>query len=149
MNLSAPSRALVAGAVWLAAGLMLLWRGLFPYWQGVARDSATEAFLLLVGAVLLGAAKGWFVLRRSAARVLHHIDGSPARAHLTTLYPRSAYPLLLGMILLGVTIRATLGETLPAVVAAVYLGIGAALLCSAAPYFRYWRRGGFAASPGV
>ena len=139
MMFSPSSRAFIAGAVWLLAGLLLIWRGLFPYWVEVAGDSFTHASLLLGGAGLLGAAKGWFVLRRSAMRVLRHIDAQPGRQRLAALYPRSFYPLLLVMVLFGVGLRAWLGETLPAVVAGVYLGIGAALLSSTAPYFRYWR----------
>lgn len=142
MMFDAPSRAFIAGAVWLVAGLLLIGRGLFPYWVEIARGSYADASLLLCGASLLGAAKGWFVLRRSAMRVLRHIDAQPGRQRLAALYPRSFYPLLLVMVLFGIAIRAWLGETLPAVVAAVYLGIGAALLSSAAPYFRYWRSRG-------
>ena len=70
MMFDAPSRAFIAGAVWLVAGLLLIWRGLFPYWVEVARGSYTDASLLLGGVAILGAAKGWFVLRRSAIRVL-------------------------------------------------------------------------------
>ena len=129
--------------MWLVAGLLLIWRGLFPYWVEVARGSYTDAALLLGGVSLLGAVKGWFVLRRSAMRVLRHIDAQPRRQSLAALYPRSFYPLLLVMVLFGIAIRAWLGEILPAVVAGVYLGIGAALLSSTAPYFRYWRSRGF------
>ena len=143
MMLDAPSRAFVAGTVWLVAGLLLMWRGLFPYWVEVARGSYADASLLLGGAILLGAAKGWFVLRRSAMRMLRHIDAQPGRQSFRNLYPRSFYPLILVMVLFGIAIRAWLGETLPAVVAGVYLGIGAALLSTTAPYFRYWRSKGF------
>lgn len=129
----------MAGAVWLAAGLLLIWRGLFPYWMDVARESHADASLLLGGAILVGAAKGWFILRRGAMRVLRHIDSRPGRQRLAALYPCSVYPLLLVMVLLGVAIRAWLGETMPAVVAGVYLAVGAALLSSTAPYFRFWR----------
>ncbi|MEO1018099.1 MAG: hypothetical protein AAFY56_10445, partial [Pseudomonadota bacterium] len=51
-----PSRAFIAGAVWLAAGLLLIGRGLFPYWLDVARDSYVNASLLLVAVTLVGAA---------------------------------------------------------------------------------------------
>ena len=147
MMFDAPSRAFIAGAVWLMAGLLLIGRGLFPYWVEVARGSYAEASLLLAGAGLLGAAKGWFVLKRTAMRVLSHIDAQPGRQSVVALYPRSFYPLLLVMVLLGVAIRTWLGETFPAVVAGLYLGIGAALVSSTAPYFRYWRSRGFASLP--
>lgn len=143
MTFDAPSRAFIAGAVWIAAGLLLIWRGLFPYWMEVARDSYAVASLLLVGAAIVGAAKGWFVLRRGAMRVLRHIDAQPGRQGLAALYPRSVYPLLLFMVLLGIAIRTWLGAALPAVVAGVYLAVGVALLSSTAPYFRFWRQKGF------
>ena len=125
--------------MWLTAGLLLIWRGLFPYWAEVARESFADASLLLCGATLVGAAKGWFVLRRGAMRVLRHIEARPGRQTLAALYPRSFYPLLLLMVLFGVAIRAWLGETLPAIVAGIYLAVGAALLSSTVPYFRFWR----------
>lgn len=135
----APSRAFIAGTVWLASGLLLIFRGLFPYWIEVANESSAEASLLLCAAVLVGAAKGWFVLRRGALRVLRHIEARPGRQTLAALYPRSFYPLILAMVLFGIAIRAWLGETLPAMVAGIYLAVGAALLSSTAPYFRFWR----------
>ena len=140
MTFDAPSRALIAGAVWLAAGLLLIWRGLFPYWVEIAQESYAGASLLLGGAVLVGAAKGWFVLRRGAMRVLRHIDAKPGRQGLAALYPRSYYPMLVMMVLFGIAIRTWLGDTLPAVVAGVYLAVGVALLSSTAPYFRFWRQ---------
>jgi hypothetical protein len=141
MTFDAPSRACIAGAVWLAAGLLLIWRGLFPYWVEVAHESFADASLLLCGATLVGAAKGWFVLRRGAMRVLRHIEARPGRQTLAALYPRSYYPLLLVMVLLGFAVRAWLGETLPAIVAGIYRAVGAALLSSTVPYFRFWRSG--------
>lgn len=141
MLFDAPSRAFIAGAVWLFAGLLLIGRGLFPYWLDVARESYVNASLLLVAVTLVGAAKGWLVIRRSATRVLRHIDSQPGRRSLATLYPLSFYPLLLVMVLLGISLRAWLGETLPAVVAGVYVAVGVALLSSTAPYFRFWRSG--------
>ena len=139
MMFDAPSRALIAGVVWLAAGLLLIWRGLFPFWMEVARESIADASLLLCGALLVGAAKGWFVLRRGAMRMLGHIEARPGRQSVAALYPRSFYPMLLLMMLLGISIRAWLGDTLPAVVAGVYLAVGAALLSSTMPFFRFWR----------
>ena len=139
MNFDAPSRAFLAGAIWLMAGLLLIGRGLSPYWMEVARGSLVEASLVLGLAMLLGAAKGRFVLRRTAERMLNHIERQPARLGLNTVYPLSFYPVLLGMICLGFAVRTFLGESFPAVVAGVYIGIGAALLASALPYFRYWR----------
>ncbi|MEM6708870.1 MAG: hypothetical protein AAF648_08805 [Pseudomonadota bacterium] len=143
MTFDAPTRALLAGALWLTAGLGLLWRGLDPYWLNVAQESILTALLLLAGAVLIGAAKGWFVLRRSAIRILQHIESRPGQQGLAAVYPASALPLLLLMIALGFAMRHFLGESYPEIVAGVYLGIGAALICSTSPFVRFWRCGVF------
>ena len=144
MKFDAPTRALLAGTVWLAIGLTLVLRGLFPYWVDVARESLPAGLLLLGVASALGAAKGWFVLRRTSLRMLSHIDAQPGRQGLATLYPRSFLLLIPLMIALGFALRAGFATSMPALVAGVYLAVGAALLGSTRPYFRYWRSGGFA-----
>ena len=104
----------------------------------MAEQSLPAAILLLAVAALLGAAKGWFVLRRSATRILQHILERPGRQGLDAIVPMRTAPLLLLMIGLGVSLRTFLGEDYPAAVAGIYLGIGVALAVSASPFFRCW-----------
>ena len=66
--------------------------------------------------------------------------------------PRFLFPgvwLIPLMIALGIALRAGFSTSLPALVAGVYLAVGAALLGSTGPYFRYWRSGGRERPPAV
>lgn len=141
MHVSPRNRALAAGVVWLIGGSMLLWRG-SPYWMRSYEASPTTAIVILLAALIIGGAKGWFVLRKSSARMIRRIEASPVPRPIWEIYPVYFYPLILVMIGMGWSVRHYWGEDLPGLVAGVYLGIGAALLTSSAPYFKAWRRFG-------
>ena len=149
MTLNSAQRALLASTLWSAAGVVLICRGLVPYWFALAQESLSDALVLMAMASLLGIAKGWFVLRRTARRLLRHIETQPETTGLSALYPARFYLLMALMVSLGFTLRAAFGTSLPALVAGVYLAIGVALLGSTLPYFRYWRSEGTASSRSV
>jgi len=132
---------LLAGLVWCLAGVLLVLRGLAPYWLEIARDSLGAGAALLAASVLVGWAKGWFVLRRAAGRIIDHIEAHRDDGGPWQLYPPRLLALIPVMIALGLGLRAGLGDTLPSLVAAVYLGVGTALMASTLPFFRYWRNG--------
>jgi hypothetical protein len=148
MKISAPSRAFVAGVIWSLVGVFLILRGFFPYWIGTARESFWGGMAILVAAVLLGAAKGWFVLRRSSARVLAYIDLHREPQGFWHIYPPGFFLLIPLMIGLGLALRAGFADSLPALIAGIYLAVGTALLGSTPPFFRYWRTGGGAFDSG-
>jgi hypothetical protein len=140
--MTAPSRALLAGIIWLLVGLLLILRGCFPYWIEVVRESFAGGLVLLLVAALLGAAKGWFLLRRSSMRMLAHIDARRELIGFWHIYPPRFYLVIPLMVGLGLALRAGFGTSMPALVSGVYLAVGTALLSSTPPFFRYWRTNG-------
>lgn len=132
---------MLAGLIWGLVGVLLMLRGLAPYWLEIAEQSLGAGVALLAASLLVGWAKGWFVLRRAAGRIIAHIETQQHDGRLWNLYPPRLLVVIPLMVLLGVGLRAGFGDSLPALVAAVYLGIGAALMASALPFFRYWRTG--------
>lgn len=125
-------RATFAGVLWLLIGSFLIFRG-FLHWN----ESGIPAFpvLPLALGVAIGAAKGIFVLRKSSKRILRRIADGPERAPVYQAYPPFllvAIPLMIG---LGLGLRHFFGAEHPALILAVYAGIGAALLASSPPFF--------------
>jgi hypothetical protein len=123
---------------------MLLWRG-SSFWLRCLEDSRSSAILIAVGAVAVGGAKGWFVLRKSSKRMIARIGKRPGPRPVWETYPVYFYPLIGAMIGMGIGVRALWADDSPGIVALVYLGIGTALLTSAPPFFGAARSFG---SPG-
>lgn len=132
--LSARGRALLGGVVWVAIGVMLIWRG-FPYWAKSETSSPGWALWAVVLGLVIGGAKGVFVLRKSAARMIRRIESRPGRAPFWQIYPPYLYLLIPVMIGMGLALKSYYGESKPSLVLGVYVGIGAALLCSSFPFF--------------
>jgi len=132
----------IAGALWCVGSLALFTRSASLF--RIARDTeqrSTAVLWLAIGAGLaIGAAKGWFVLRKTAARNLLRIGslGEPTRPWQA--FPPAFYPLIAVMIGMGVGIRMLAARGLPGghlTALAVYVAIGAALLGSSMPYWRF------------
>ena len=79
--------------------------------------------------IIIGVAKGRFVLSKTARRNKSRIDSIEGPLKVHHVYAKSFYFLIAGMIALGVTLR-TFNEYLGGyvVVAAIYCGIGLALM---------------------
>lgn len=135
MKLGQSKRALVAGLLWVGAGGLLVVRGTFPYWFSALEDSALKGLAVLAAALLVGGGKGWFVLRRSAQRMLDRIEANPGPQPIWLIYPPAFWLLIPIMIGMGIGLRMIAGEDHPWLVALVYIGIGVALLVSSIPYF--------------
>lgn len=133
MKISRASGATLAGSVLILVGAALILRAI-PFWQ--ALDSPLWQVLVPLLGLPLGAAKGVFILRRTAARMVARLETLPERFWIWRIYPAYFYPFVGVMIAAGVTVRVRFGESAPGVVAALYLGIGVALLSSGGPYFR-------------
>ena len=139
MSVTPKNRARFAGFVWLVGGTVLVWRG-FPFWRRTLDASAMIGIIVLAAALMVGTAKGIFVLRKSARRMITRIESRPGPRPFWEMYPIYFYPLIAVMIGSGILLRHYWGESHPAIIAGVYLGIGAALLSSAAPFFSAARR---------
>ena len=140
-----------AGIIWVAAGGMLLYRGadmLRGVWtldkkfvEGVEATSHTLLIVYAVIGLLIGAAKGFFVLSKSAKRNSDRIDRIEGPVRPWQVFALKFIPLIAVMIGMGIGIRALAAN--PEVTwiswggcGAVYVGIGAALFASSLVYFK-------------
>ena len=135
MNLSQSSRALCGGVIWVVIGLSLAVRGTFPFGTRALEASVGLGLLALVLGLLVGGAKGWFVLRRSASRMISRIESRPAPEPFWQIYPPRLALLIPLMIGFGWTLKYLCAESQPGVIFGVYVGIGAALVTSSPPFF--------------
>ena len=105
-----------------------------PFWREL--DSTLWRVIVPLLGVSLGIAKGVFILRRTAARMITRLETLPEPFWIWQTYPVYFYPFLAVVITAGVAVRVRFGASAPGAVAGLYLGIGAALLSSAGVYFR-------------
>ncbi len=126
-------------------GAFLLFRGALMYQIAVDQQSATRTavILSLAAGLIVGLAKGHFVLSKSAKRNKTRIQDLPAPIRLHHIFSGPYYGLIAGMIALGILLR-TFNEYLGGylVVAGIYCAVGAALIISSRIY---WSRDAAAA----
>lgn len=134
MKMNQSQRLFLAGALWIAIGTFLAVRGA-AYFKAAHVMSPLWAYLGLALGVVVGCAKGLFVLRKSAKRVIARIESRVAPEPFWQIYPPYLYLLIPLMIGLGLTLRHFFGASHPSLILGVYAGIGAALLVSAMPFF--------------
>lgn len=131
------TRRRIAASVWMTGGIVLLARSaFFATDHADRRGIASTALWLLVG-LALGAVKGLTVLSRAARRTLRYIDSRPEYdAPFRSFHPAfyALFPLMIGM---GVGVMLLFRERNPGLVAAVYAGIGAALLASSRAFLAH------------
>ncbi len=129
----------LAGSIWGLVGLFLVIRGAIMYQAALETQNATQAALAISIAVsiIVGVAKGRFVLSKTARRNKSRIESIEGPLKVYHVYAKSFYFLIAGMILLGVSLR-TFNEYLGGyvVVAAIYCGIGLALMVSSLTYWK-------------
>jgi len=123
----------LAGVVWLAVGGMLAWRGVRML--QLAETTWGLALALALG-LLVGAAKGHFVLSRTARRNIRRIDALEEPRPWNVFSGR--FVIVIGMMIgLGIGLRtmAEHGWLTWALVGGIYVGIGAGLAVSSSVYF--------------
>ena len=129
----------LAGSIWGLVGLFLIIRGATMYQEALNTQNATQTALMISIAVsiIVGVAKGRFVLSKTARRNKSRIESIEGPLKVHHVYAKSFYFLIAGMILLGVSLR-TFNEYLGGyvVVAAIYCGIGLALMVSSLTYWK-------------
>ncbi len=130
----------IAGSVWVLAGLFLILRGWELLQRAMAEQgSAASAVYIALGiGLIVGGAKGKFVLSKSANRNkarIDDLDESTIKVH--QVYSKSLYIMIGGMMLLGILLR-TFNDYLGGfiVVGAIYCGIGTALIVSSLVYWK-------------
>lgn len=131
----------LAGAIWGLVGLFLLVRGIDMYLLAVrSQGSSQQAVAIsLAAALLIGGIKGKFVLTKTARRNKERIDKLPPPVKVHHVYAKPFYLFIAAMMGLGFVLR-NWNEYLGGyvVVAAIYCGIGIALMVSS---LVYWKRG--------
>ncbi|NIP99571.1 MAG: hypothetical protein GWM98_03345 [Nitrospinaceae bacterium] len=129
----------LAGTLWGLVGLFLVVRGAFMYQDALTLQSASQTALMIsiAASLVLGTFKGRFVLSKTARRNKARIEAISEPLKFHHIYTKSFYFLIAGMILLGVSLR-TWNEYLGGyvVVAAIYCGIGLALIVSSRVYWK-------------
>ena len=129
----------LAGSIWGLVGLFLIIRGVSMYQTALEAQNATQTALIIsiAVAVIIGVAKGKFVLSKTARRNKARIENIEEPLKIHHVYAKSFYFLIAGMILLGVSLR-HFNEYLGGyvVVAGIYCGIGLALMVSSLTYWK-------------
>lgn len=146
----------ISGLVWTLVGVMLMTLGMqhitevLRFWDEIVISSHPSLFKglslvfhrpqqamgALVGLCLLvGYAKGHFILGRSVKSGVQRILSHPNPSEIKNLYSKKYYFLIFGMMSLGMLLRVLkLPEDIHG---AIDLAIGSALLKGALTYFKY------------
>ena len=129
---------IIAGGLWCIIGLVLVVRGLSLYQLAEMEQHATEIAITISGVVagLIGLIKGKFVLSKTAQRNKNRIYNLDDPVGLQDIFSKPFYFLIPMMMGLGVLLRSYneyLGGYI--VVAAIYCGIGMALIFSSRVYW--------------
>lgn len=130
---------LIAGGVWVIVGIFLIFRGAHLYELAVSEQHSTQEAILFSGfmGLVIGAVKGRFVLSKTARKNIARIENLVAPLKVHHVFSKPFYGFIAGMMLLGFLLRylnGYLGGYV--VVAAIYCGIGMALLVSSRAYWR-------------
>jgi len=129
----------LAGTIWSLAGILLIYRAWKMYVLALETQNASQQAIIIsvVAGLVIGAAKGKFVLSKTARRNKSRIDQleGPLKPH--HVYAKPFYFFILGMISLGIALRfynEMIGGYI--VVGAIYVGIGIALCVSSLVYWK-------------
>ena len=138
MSLSKGSLIKIAGGLWCIIGLMLVIRGVGLYQLAEMEQHATEIAITISGilAGLIGLVKGKFVLSKTAHKNKIRIHNLEDPVKLYNIFSKPFYFLIPMMMGLGILLR-SFNEYLGGyiVVAAIYCGIGMALIVSSRIYW--------------
>ena len=138
MGLSKGSLIKIAGGLWGIIGLTLVIRGFGLYQLAEMEQHATEIAITISGIVagLIGLVKGKFVLSKTALKNKIRIHNLEDPIKLYNIFSKPFYFLIPMMMGLGILLR-SFNEYLGGyiVVAAIYCGIGMALIVSSRIYW--------------
>jgi uncharacterized membrane protein len=136
--LSKNSLTSIAGGLWCVIGVFLIFRGFGLYQLAGKEQHSTQISIILslITAVLIGLAKGRFVLSKTARKNKARIYELEEPVRIHQIFSKPFYFLIPMMMGLGVLLRyynEYLGGYV--VVAAIYCGIGMALIVSSRTYW--------------
>ena len=129
----------VAGLIWIIVGGFLIYRGSGLYNMAVTEQNTSKETIIisLTLGIVLGIIKGKFVLSKTARRNCDRINRLTPPLKIHNIFSGPFYGFIAGMIALGFLLRAFntyLGGYV--VVAAIYCGIGMALIAAS---YVYWK----------
>ncbi len=128
----------IAGGLWCVVGLFLIFCGFGLYRLAGQEQHATQVAIILsvITAVVIGLVKGKFILSKTARKNKARIYGLENPVHIHQIFAKPFYILIPMMMGLGVLLR-SYNEYLGGyvVVAAIYCGIGMALIVSSRTYW--------------
>lgn len=139
----------ISGLFWLVVGFVLLSKGITllvyslnsvstPFlclFSPLASSQESAVLILISLGLFFGYIKGRFVLLRTVKRVVERILSLAPPIKLKEVYTKNYLLLLLGMILLGISIRfMPISQDIKGF---MYLTIGSALINGALLYFRF------------
>lgn len=129
----------IAGGFWMLMGFFLVYRsaGLYQLALGDQHSTVRAIVISVIAGLLIGGIKGKFVLTKTARKNKSRIEGHDGPLKIYHAFAKKFYFFIPAMILLGVLLR-SFNEYLGGyiVVAAIYCGIGMALIVSSLPYWK-------------
>mgnify|MGYP000140773037 CR=1 FL=1 len=128
----------IAGFLWVVVGLFLIYRGSGLYNMAVTEQNTSKETIIisLTLGIVLGIIKGKFVLSKTARRNRDRINQLTPPLKIHNIFSGPFYGFIVGMMALGFLLR-TFNTYLGGyvVVAAIYCGIGMALIAAS---YVYW-----------
>jgi|TARA_B110000467_G_C18293533_1_gene466378 hypothetical protein len=129
----------IAGGVWVAVGIFLIFRGVGLYQLALSEQGATTmgVAISVIFGLIIGGAKGKFVLAKTAKKNKTRINALEEPVNIGQVFAKPFYIFILAMMGLGFLLR-TYNEFIGGyiVVGAVYCGIGAALAVASLVYWK-------------
>ncbi len=130
---------MIAGAIWVMVGLVLFYKGSGLFQLAAHEQNTTQAviFASLIAGLIIGSLKGFFVLSKTAKKNKLRIQNLEAPVKIHHTFAKPFYGLIIGMMLLGYVLR-TMNQYIGGyvVVAAIYCGVGLALIIGSRAYWQ-------------
>ena len=129
----------VAGVIWIIVGVFLIYRGSSLYNLAITEQNTSKETIIisLFLGIVLGIIKGKFVISKTARRNCDRINRLTPPLKIHNIFSGPFYGFIAGMMALGFLLRAFnthIGGYV--VVAAIYCGIGMALIAAS---YVYWK----------
>lgn len=121
----------LAFALWLLGGLVMIGRGGWFLTHAAGASLALQA-LIVFAALLIGAAKGKFVLSKTSRRNIERLDALTEPQRPIHVYSIRSWMMILLMVMISASL--TVFQASELLRGAVNLGIGAALIISSLAY---------------
>ncbi len=128
----------IAGSIWGMVGLLLIYKGSALFQLAAQEQNATQVVIFgsLMAGLIVGSLKGLFVLSKTAKKNRLRIEALSAPIKIHHTFAKPFYFVIIGMMLLGYFLR-TMNQYIGGyvVVAAIYCGIGLALIIGSRAYW--------------